>query len=307
MIDILLATYNSATYLPEQIDSIIDQTYKDWRLIIRDDGSKDDSIKIINEYIKNHPDKIRLLSDRNNLGVKGNFNKLLSSSGADYIMFSDHDDIWLKDKITDSYELMKEYEKKYGKNTPLLIFTDKSVTDSNMNMVYPSHSRSEKFDTKRLVLNRILVQNVASGCTMMINKALKEIIGDIPPEAIMHDYWLMIAAAAFGHIAYLDKPTMLYRQHGANECGAVAYNFSYIFDKIKKGRKNARARFDKNIVQGVKFLDYYKDTLSVDKKAILEEFAKLAGADAIKFRLILIKNGFLKSGIIRKIGMLAPF
>ena len=98
-IEILMATYNGEKYIREQIDSIISQTYSNWTLLIRDDVSKDDTVKIIKEYEKKDK-RIKLLEDnKGNLGFVKNFEELLKNSSEDFIMFSDQDDYWLEDKI----------------------------------------------------------------------------------------------------------------------------------------------------------------------------------------------------------------
>ena len=101
MVDILMATYNGGKYIAEQIDSILNQNYNDWKLYIRDDGSKDNTVNIVKEYIEKYPDKIILIEDgRRNLGPKLNFGELLKISKSEYCMFCDHDDVWMEDKVS---------------------------------------------------------------------------------------------------------------------------------------------------------------------------------------------------------------
>lgn len=114
MVDILMATYNGEKYISEQLESIIGQDFKDWKLFIRDDGSKDNTIHIIDNYMKKFPDKIELIDNYNrNLGVKLNFGELMKRSKNQYCMFSDQDDVWLPNKISITLNKMKELEKVY--------------------------------------------------------------------------------------------------------------------------------------------------------------------------------------------------
>ena len=102
MIAILMSTYNGERYLREQIDSLLNQTYKDWKLYIRDDGSTDETISIIESYVNDYPDLIVLLKDDlGNLGSARSFMRILSVVDADYYMFCDQDDVWLPNKVKD--------------------------------------------------------------------------------------------------------------------------------------------------------------------------------------------------------------
>ncbi len=112
MVAILLSTYNGQLYLKEQIDSLLDQTYKNWCLFVRDDGSSDDTLQIISTYAKKCPERIVLLTDnRGNIKPAASFMQLLSMVDMDYYMFCDQDDIWLSTKIERTYEEMVSIEK----------------------------------------------------------------------------------------------------------------------------------------------------------------------------------------------------
>ena len=129
-----MATYNGEKYLREQIDSILKQTFKDWKLIIRDDGSKDKTIEILNEYEKKDK-RIKVLQDnKGNLGVAKNFEELLKNSSGEYVMFSDQDDYWMKNKIEKYIKVLEKLDKENLKN-PLLIHSNSYVCDKNLNIL----------------------------------------------------------------------------------------------------------------------------------------------------------------------------
>ena len=106
VVDILVTTYNTnEKYLKKQIESILRQTYKNMKIYISDDNSNKNEIKeLLEEYEKND-NRIRLFLQPQNLGYNKNFEFLLQQSTANYIMFSDHDDVWHKDKVEKSLKL----------------------------------------------------------------------------------------------------------------------------------------------------------------------------------------------------------
>ena len=138
----------------------------------------------------------------------------------------------------------------------------------------------------------------------MINKKLKDLVGNIPEEAIMHDHYIMLIASIFGKIEYIDKPLILYRQHDDNVIGGKKYNLSYIFNKLLNGRKALSDKFYEHINQSKKIEEIYSDKIDSSKLDILKKFNSLDNVGFFQFRYILIKNNFLKTGLMRKIGML---
>jgi len=220
-IDILLATYNGQEYLAEQIDSILAQSNQDWQLLIRDDESCDDTLSIIKDYLSRYSSKIKLIEDNDlHLGAKLNFQRLLEHSTAKYIMFCDQDDVWLNQKIEVTLKTMQAAEKNYP-NKPIMVHSDSIVVDANLKNIADSKWAYEKiWPRKNDDLNRIMSQNVATGCTIMINKRAKNVSLPIPKDAIMHDWWIAIKVAKHGKIVYIPDKLVLYRQHPGNLVGA---------------------------------------------------------------------------------------
>lgn len=305
-VDIVMAAYNSEKYIKPQIDSIINQTYPHWRLIINDDLSSDNTLNILSEY-KNQYENIEVSVSETRLGARNNFIKTLQKTSADYIMFADHDDVWFNDKISVSMNHMALAEEKFGKSSPILIFTDKTVTDENLKIKAQSHTKSECYNVSDLSLNRILSQNSASGCTVTINGKLKDICNKISSRAIMHDYWFMIAAASFGNIIYINKPTMYYRQHSNNELGAKAYGIKYAFQKMVSGRESLRKSFTENIIQAEAFYEYYGDIMDSGTKNVFKNFISLKNKRGFEFIDTVIKYRFYKSGFMRNLGLITAF
>lgn len=220
-IDILLATYNGQVYLAEQIDSILAQSNQDWRLLIRDDESSDGTISIIGDYVSRYASKIKVIKDNDrHLGAKFNFQRLLEHSTAEYIMFCDQDDVWLPQKIEVTLRVMQAAEKDYPEK-PIMVHSDLIVVDGNLKKIADSKWAYEKiWPSEHDDLNRIISQNVATGCTIMINKKAKNVSLPVPSDAIMHDWWIAIKVAEHGKIVHIPEKLVLYRQHPDNLVGA---------------------------------------------------------------------------------------
>jgi len=255
-IDILLATYNGQDYLREQIDSILAQSNQDWRLVIRDDGSVDNTLSIIKDCVARYPDKIVFIEDEgNHLGASLNFQRLLEHSVAEYIMFCDQDDVWLPRKVERTLNLMKATEEKYP-NKPVLVHTDLRVVDSRLKTIARSTWRYQ--GTSPEIGNdadKVVLQNVATGCTIMINQKAKDVSMPIPKEAIMHDWWIVINVAKHGRIVYIPDQLVLYRQHANNAVGAK-----------KLPRMNLRLLLDKFSLRK-RLLNHYKMVKQYDPTA----------------------------------------
>jgi len=223
-VTILMATYNGRQYLSEQIDSILNQAYPDWQLIVRDDGSDDGTVQLLAEYVKNDP-RIHLVEDDlGRLGAVGNFSQLCvyaNNLTSSYYCFSDQDDVWFVDKVKNLLKLMREMEKKHSIDTPFLIYSDLNVVDQNLSLMHRSNMRVQRlFNESDSPLSVLLAQNYVTGCAVMINKPLLDIALPISKEIAMHDWWLALCAAVFGSIGFIDEPLLKYRQHGNNEVGA---------------------------------------------------------------------------------------
>lgn len=235
---ILMATYNGEKYINEQIDSLLNQTYQNWQLIIHDDNSKDNTVEIIKDYIKEHPDKVNLIDDNISTGgAKENFSFLLENidDHYDYIMFCDQDDSWLEHKIEITLNRMIEIEKEnIGK--PILIHTDLKVVDEKLNIISESMFHYQKLNlNNQKDIKMISIENIITGCTMMINKRLAQLSKTIPNEAIMHDWWIaIITLRESGIIEFVDKGTILYRQHELNTIGSKKVDLSYYLRKLIK-------------------------------------------------------------------------
>lgn len=304
-IEIVLSTYNGGRYLREQLDSIVGQTFTEWSLLIRDDASSDDTLEIVSEYVERYRGKIRLVEPPGkNLGACQSFARLLEFAEADYIMFCDQDDVWLPEKISLTLTKIQELKEVHGVEIPLLVHTDLRVVDESLNLVAESGHGYQKIDPDNgNAFGRLLVQNIATGCTTMMNRTLRDRALPIPAAALMHDHWLSLVASCFGKIAYLPTPTLLYRQHVKNKVGAQGWNTVYAA-KLLFQLPAIRQIMIRNRMQAKAFCERYHSTLRDRDKALLEAFIDMPERGFLQKRRDIFNYGFFYAGALRNIGWL---
>ena len=292
---VLISTYNGEKYLKAQLDSLFSQSYKNFKLIARDDGSSDKTLEILKSY------DIELLPSNENIGVKSSFETLLKyafeNSDADYFMFCDQDDVWNQDKVELTLQKMYEMEKLY-KNTPILVHTDLEVVDENLHTINPSFMKLQNLHEKKNRLNNLLIQNTITGCTVMINKDLAKLCLPMSSNAIVHDWWVGLVASYFGKIGYVDDSTIKYRQHTSNTIGAKGFDIGFVLKSISK-----KVSLGGNISQSKGFFQQFKNELDEDTIEMLQEFISLEQKTWWQKRAVLLKFKLLKQGFIRNAGL----
>jgi glycosyltransferase involved in cell wall biosynthesis len=223
-VGIVLATYNGAAHVEEQVRSVQAQDFSGWRLFARDDGSSDDTSARLARLAAQDP-RITVLEAGERLGVVGNFAALLAHArraGAEYVFPCDQDDVWLPAKVSRSLAVMAQLEAEHGRETPLLVHSDLAVVDEALRPLYPSFLRRQGIRHQEVdPLNVLLVQNFVTGCASLLNGALLDLALPVPERCIMHDWWIAQCAAARGAIGFIPEATILYRQHGTNQIGAT--------------------------------------------------------------------------------------
>ena len=209
-----MSTYNGEKYIREQLDSILNQKEVEIFLYIRDDGSKDNTIHILEEYSEKYSN-VQWYSGSKNLGSCGSFFELMSQKreGIDYYSLSDQDDIWDEDKLISAIRFIKSNA---PKDKPVLYYSNLRIVDQNNNYIRNSHSKPMLPGNKYSYLADVFV----TGCTAVYNQELASIISEVQPkEFSMHDTWLYVVASMFGVTLYDFTPHMNYRQHGNNVVG----------------------------------------------------------------------------------------
>lgn len=305
MIDILMATYNGERYIEQQLESIINQSETNWRLLIRDDCSQDNTRLIIQRYQIKYPEKIILVPSTEPGGsAMNNFFKLLDYAENEYIMFADQDDVWKPDKIALTLNKMHEMETQCGKETPLLVHTDLCVVDETLHTINPSIFAMQDMNYRRDKLNNLLATNIVTGCTMLFNQSLLKMLNEKPKTAVMHDLWIALVAAAFGKIGFVNKATILYRQHGRNANGTKnVKSLKYIIDEIRDLSSISKS-LDLHYQQAKEFLDIYKNNLSEEQVKLLSGYSEFRQKNWLQRALFLYRHNVKKKGFVRICGQI---
>lgn len=289
-VTILLSTYNGEKYLRYQLDSIYNQTFKDFLIIARDDGSKDKTVDILQEYKEKYGKMEIILGD--NLGPYKSFLYLLKNAGeSNYYSFCDQDDIWDINKIEKSINQIESCENK--DDIPILINTNYRYIN------YKGEFIRIKNKYKRPSYGNHLLQVNGLGCTFMFNKLLKEqVLKTKLPDISMHDAIVMKVAATFGIVIYIDQPTMSYRQHDSNVIGSKKNKFKFLKNRFNAFKRSFSKRYSlriKSFYDNIKHLE-----ISKEKEDII--FLAINYKDSFKFWMkLLFTNIFTMQTTIQTI------
>jgi glycosyltransferase involved in cell wall biosynthesis len=224
LVDVLLATYNGAQYLPDQLDSLLAQTYENFRLLISDDGSSDATLAVVDRYRPRFGGRLVVVAHPcRGGGVVKNFENLMATSLRDgvarWFAFADQDDVWLPHKIERCVEEMRDLEGARETSLPCLVHSDLAVVDECLRPIAKSFAKYQHMNPQQCSPLSLLSVNQVTGCTMLVNRALLEIALPLPPETVMHDWWCALLSGS-GRRRFVAEPLILYRQHGSNQVGA---------------------------------------------------------------------------------------
>ena len=215
---VLLSSYNGEKYISEQLESLLLQTWNNLKILIRDDGSCDKTVDILEKYKKKYPNKINFVCEKN-IGVVKSFFRLIEiSEESDYYFFCDQDDIWEKEKIEKAIEKIQILESK-SSNENIGYCSNLKLVDSKLNLLGISFK-----ETLNPSLSNCFFENIITGCTYSCNKNLflkikKEIKKIDISKIIMHDYFFYFINTLYGELIYDKNSYILYRQHENNVIG----------------------------------------------------------------------------------------
>lgn len=266
-IDIVIATYNGESYIAEQIQSIIEmngfESYIN-NIIICDDNSKDNTLEIIESLVPS--EKLVILqnsNDHTNLGPIKNFERGVLKSQAAFVMLSDQDDVWKKEKL----ELYIQKIKEIDKNVPFVIFSDLEVVDEKLKTICSSFLEYQSIPKNwHENINNLLIQNTAPGCTMLFNRELVKEAFPLPEKCIMHDWWLILVAKVLGDVYFINEALIKYRQHGKNQVGAKRNGLKNILIGLGRNSALARKNLHKTLTQMNDLNQHFPEHLSTNTK-----------------------------------------
>jgi glycosyltransferase involved in cell wall biosynthesis len=312
IVEIALGVYNGENYLADFLDSLETQDFEDWRLLIRDDRSSDGTQSIIDNWISRFPGRCNLASDSGsqNLGLAGNFSRLLSETTLPYVMLADHDDIWFQYKVSATLEKMKVAEATFGTETPLLVHTDLEVVDQNLDRIAASAWEYYDMNPAKTAGNfgMQIIQPTAFSPTFMLNRALIDLVLDIPSQLKQQDAWISMIASAFGKVLALEQQTLFYRRHSKNDSlGDLRGIRQEIFRALKslpRMHDHLHMLLAKEFPRNVAFLNRFRHELKAEQIRAIETFLALRHLPWPGRKLALARNGLWYSSAARSLGML---
>ena len=265
-VNILLATYNGEKYLKKQLDSLLEQTYKNIDIYIRDDGSTDHTVQLIQEYVAHCPKEkniIFLESDGRNLKCPGSFYEIARRCNqADYYAFCDQDDIWYPNKIEWAVERL-EQEKK---SDLLVYYTAADYLEENGAFIRKSPRQKE-----RLQLSDVLYYTPGSGFTIVFNEeARKKMILDCNPGQELHDRWMLRGAACFGNAIYDERSSAAHIRHENAVTADDSSNGNLIKNFVKNELFGKLAKYEKNNLRY--FSKIYWEELDDPERRLMKTF-----------------------------------
>jgi glycosyltransferase involved in cell wall biosynthesis len=267
LVNILLSTHNGQSYLPDLLASLLGQTHRDIHITIRDDGSTDSTYRLLSDWACARANVTLTRGDR--LGPVGSFFELLSSvdPACGYYAFCDQDDVWLPSKIERAISSLE----REGDGAPLLYCSAVEYVDSELRHL--GYSKVPKY----INFSNALVENIATGCTIVLNRQAKELVArKAPSRAVMHDAWCYLVISAFGRVIYDSKPGVRYRQHGSNVLGAGANGWQRFMRRTRRIVRGEAHNLGYR-AQAAEFHQQYASLLRSTKLRMLQDFVDADG------------------------------
>lgn len=294
-VQILLSTWNGEHWLPELLESLRQQTFQQWQLLVRDDGSTDQTLRILLEWQAAFPDKVTgIIADGVNLGSTRSFSRLVEYSSAPFLFFCDQDDVWFPEKVELQYTHLYRLQGEYGAETPLLVHSDLAVVDEQRELLSASFWDTRHFDIGQ-DKRAYLLNNVVTGCATAFNRAAADLAFPVPAQAMQHDRWLALVCAWFGYMKALSHPLLLYRQHRANQLGAGG-------SSVRNARLEARIQAWSE--QAEAFLHQFGERLGAEDYRQVEALVELRHLHGWERRQHIVRHRLFKHGVWANLAML---
>lgn len=292
---ILLASFNGARHIAEQLESFTAQTHQNWELVVSDDGSTDRTVEIVREFARGVPQKVSVIKGPRK-GFWQNFLSLVKREGpldAQLFAFSDQDDIWLPGKLEGAAKWLAAG----AADEPRLYFTRTALIeeDGKPAGLSPMFKRQPSF-------RNALVQNIGGGNTMVMNRAAKLLLAQAPCDArlIAHDWWTYQVVTGAGGAAFYDSvPSVKYRQHGRNLIGSNRGLRQRLLRASAFANRRAKQWNDVNLTM----LQKMRGSLSQPALSTLDCFSAARQSILPKRIYLLWRSGVYRQNILETVGM----
>lgn len=292
---ILLATFNGAEHIREQLESFAAQSHENWELIVSDDGSTDGTVEIVRDFERSVPQRVHLIGGPRK-GFWQNFlflAKQVGPSDAELFAFSDQDDIWLRHKL----ERAEKWFAAGAPEVPRLYFTRTELIEEDGRPLglSPLFRRRPSFQNA-------LVQNMGGGNTMVMNKSAIRLLGQVPDDAalIAHDWWTYQVVTGSGGTAFYDPvPSLKYRQHARNLIGSNKGFWQRYFRAIAFANQRMKSWNEVNLAT----LSKMRGVLSQPALSVLNDFASARQSKPPKSICLLLRSGVYRQSLVETMGL----
>lgn len=294
-ISVALCTFNGARYLAQQLESIADQSFLPCELVVCDDGSDDNTLEILKEFVTCVPFPVSVCVNERRLGVVANFYKAIQLCRGDFVSFSDQDDVWLTHKLESAM-------RRIGKSSDpenALYCTRLRYVNSDLEDIALSPVPSE------LGFYNAIAENVATGCTVVFGSQVRDrLLRAQPKDMVMHDWWAYLIASAYGEVIFDSEPGVLYRQHGENVTGRESkprklWNRAlWLAKRLREGRKGMDS-----LNQAERFVRIYPDVPSEFRRKIEELLALRDDTVLARLRYLLGKPCICRNDYVENLAL----
>jgi glycosyltransferase involved in cell wall biosynthesis len=307
-IDIAVPTYNCAKWLDAFFESLLTQDYTSWRVITRDDASRDNTAALVAAWQERLGPRIVIIEnpDNINLGSVGNYNAILQECSASFVMLGDPDDIWKPRKITMALNAMLAAVGTYGNETPIIVCTDAEMVDEELKPISPSFWKWARMNAKSVsTVSRMLMESPALGATMIINRPALDRAMPLSGAAACQDWWLALVGCAFGKIVTMSDSTILYRRHHSND-SVEPLTSSYIraIQKISEARCRIAFLMHQLAPQAAAFVERFRGDLDATDIKVAEAASRLSKMHPIAGRVEIIRNNLWFSSALKNVGFM---
>ncbi|PPK51359.1 glycosyltransferase family 2 protein [Marinobacter persicus] len=256
-----MSTFNGCRYLDKQIESILDQSLDNVKITVRDDGSTDGTVSLLNRY--SSVKDIEIYEEKN-VGVVGSFFELIYKvdDSSQFVAFSDQDDFWHQRKLEAALDKLSRVEA--GK--PAMYCSRTRLVDENLRFISLGRGIS-----RPVALENAVIQNIATGCTIVLNREAVDILKAKRPNIRnikMHDWWVYLVISGLGEVIFDNEPYIDYRQHDSNVIGG-SNGLQFWLSRFKRIFKRERAEIT---IQLQEFLENYSREIPVEQVDMCRKF-----------------------------------